>query len=360
MAKTRFFQHLNENDPDFQKVTTLEYIDNNGDMNLFYFADGSKCSKDYIAPIGATTVKGMFEFAEVTSPHNIWKFKKVMPKKEGKPKTAVADNGKVYEAPSWAEYTGVQVSNTPRIDVLSSPTILENFVAPNDADYYYQNIQSGDAFNFNDNNSTPKEKEVVKTHENSQETNNCEIVEHVEDSQVSDILTLSAKKLMEKYNTVRIEVDENTYCELPIDEFITNATTPVEEKIIETEVIKEVIVKKDNDNIEIDIDQSQENLINNMIDMSKKEECSIDMEITLSLPPIDVYKIIKNVYQQGMNKGFVNIIANRMEVKELKTAVAEGLLAYYDDEYNSMDETNVVENNETPNVSKKQSRAKKA
>ena len=50
MATTRYFQHLNENNSDFQKVTTLDIIDDSGDMIMYYFKDGSKCNKNYIAP----------------------------------------------------------------------------------------------------------------------------------------------------------------------------------------------------------------------------------------------------------------------------------------------------------------------
>jgi len=68
-----------------------------------------------------------------------------------------------------------------------------------------------------------------------------------------------------------------------------------------------------------------------MIDMSQKDKCDIDMSITLSLPPVSVYKIIKQVYPEGMAKAFVNIIADRMQMIELKSAVAAGLIEYYDE-----------------------------
>lgn len=56
------------------------------------------------------------------------------------------------------------------------------------------------------------------------------------------------------------------------------------------------------------------------------------MVLTMSLPPVSVYQLIKSVYPAGMSREFVNIIADGMKVKELKTAVAAGLLAYYDED----------------------------
>ena len=80
--------------------------------------------------------------------------------------------------------------------------------------------------------------------------------------------------------------------------------------------------------------------IDNMIDMSTKEEFDIEMVLSLSLPPVSVYALLKSVYSDKMSSGFVNIIADRMNVKELKTAVASGLLAFYDDDIAQQSETN--------------------
>ena len=83
--------------------------------------------------------------------------------------------------------------------------------------------------------------------------------------------------------------------------------------------------------IEIDIINTPEwELINNMINMSQKEECSIDIELILSLPPVDVYRLIKTAYPKGLSDAFVKTIANRMPIKELRLALAQGLLSYYD------------------------------
>ena len=60
-----------------------------------------------------------------------------------------------------------------------------------------------------------------------------------------------------------------------------------------------------------------------------------------------------------MSKGFINILANRMQVKELKTSVADGLLAFYDEDI--AEDFNIEVKEEQPkNNIQKTSRAKKA
>ena len=74
----------------------------------------------------------------------------------------------------------------------------------------------------------------------------------------------------------------------------------------------------DIERIELNIDDKQKALIDNMIDMSTKEEFDIEMVLSLSLPPVSVYALLKSVYSDKMSSGFVNIIADRMNVKELE------------------------------------------
>ena len=104
MAQIRYFQHLNENDLNFQKITTLDFIDNSEGFIMYYFKDGSKCNKSYIAPVNSETIKG-YEFAEITSPNNKWTLKKVEPTlSKEKPKTAVGNDGILYEAPDISDF----------------------------------------------------------------------------------------------------------------------------------------------------------------------------------------------------------------------------------------------------------------
>ena len=372
MAQTRFFQHLNENDNlTFQKVTTLDCIDNSGGMIMYYFKDGSKCSKTYIAPVNANSVDG-FEFAEVSDPKNIWKLKKIVPEQE-KVRTAVGSDGQIYQAPTWEDYTQSQVtSRKTRVEVIGHPIKIENYVAPSDSDYYFNpddvitktetkksGVVTNENFDFNSSANTTDKKLASNQDIYDVKTSNLKISQPALSYQFmsieNGILHLDAKKLLENIKSVNIHFNGEA-CELPTSDFIENAITPKEEKEVVKEVVKEIQVSSED--IDLEIDETQKGLINNMIDMSNKTEYSIDMELTLNLPPADVYKLIKNVYPAGMSKGFVNIIANRMQVKELKSAVADGLMAFYDGGMN--EGVNVEEESEDKTIGspKKSGRSK--
>lgn len=333
MAQPRFFQHLNENDPDFQKVTTLEYIDNSDGMNLYYFKDGSKCNKSFIAPVNSLSIEG-FEFAEVSNPYNIWKLNKVVPTID-EPQTMVGADGNVYEVPTYEDYTNSHVERKTRVDVISRPAKIDNYQIPNDNDYSIKAYM--EAKKLKDGN-TPKEVKNEKSFDFN-DTNKValpetkkESVQNIVSSVKADTLYINLKEIMKNINNVEFIFENGNHYAMTVEEFVDNALTPKEEKVVEKVVEKEVVVKSSDSDIDLGLDSVQKGLLDNMIDMSNKIEYPIDIELTLNLPPANVYKLIKSVYPSGMDKGFVNILANRMQVKELKTAVADGLLAFYNED----------------------------
>ena len=95
-----------------------------------------------------------------------------------------------------------------------------------------------------------------------------------------------------------------------------------------------------------------------MINMSNKTEYSIGIEFTLNLPSSSIYKLIKTAYPEEMSKGFINILANRMQVKELKTSVADGLLAFYDEDI-AEEPVEEIDEEQQKSTSKKATRTKK-
>lgn len=362
MAQIRYFQHLNENDNNFQKVTTLDIIDNSEGFIMYYFKDGSKCNKQFIAPVNAETIKE-YEFAEITNPNNKWELKKVEPTLSNeKPKTAIGNDGILYEAPDISDF-GLPKPKT-RIDIIRKPMIIENYKVPDDSEYYYQNIAKKEqnapsnkiteskTFDFNDSNttiSTPKPTSEFKI------LKDADVISYAYSLDKNGVLHINAEEFLKNIEAVQIDIN-GSICELSTEEFIENAITPKEEKVVEKVVEKEVLVKTSDTDIELGVNNDQKSLIDNMINMSNKTEYSIDIEFALNLPPSSIYKLIKTAYPEEMAKGFINILANRMQVKELKTSVAEGLLAFYDEDIN--DNSEQTEN--VKSIDKKPGRSKKA
>lgn len=364
MAQIRFFQHLNEQDENFQKVTTLDYIDNSEGFTMYYFKDGSRCNKQFIAPVNANSIEG-YEFAEVSNQQNIWKLNYVIPKVE-KTRTATNANGEIVEAPTWEELTQSTAVRKPRVDILGRPHKVENYKAPDDSEYFFDydtyvaqkqkttEVKESKSFDFNDSNiviSTPKPTSKFEV------INNVDPISYAYRLDKNGVLHIKAEDFLKNIKSVQIDINGGI-CELSTEDFIENAITPKEEKVVEKVVEKEVLVKTSDTDIELGVSNEQKNLIDNMINMSNKTEYSIDIEFALNLPPSSIYKLIKTAYPEEMSKGFINILANRMQVKELKTSVAEGLLAFYDEDI-AEDADIKVEENQLKTTTKKASHTKK-
>ncbi|WQJ53629.1 MAG: hypothetical protein [Wendovervirus sonii] len=338
----RYFQHIDSDDTDFQKITELELIDNSDPNSvMFYFKDGSKCFKQYIADINSDIdIYGKMAFVELTSPNNKWQFRNI--KMDIDEQYGFHNNIKYkIEDPYMIGHENEIGKSISRVSKI--PTKVPNFKPEPDEKYYL--------INENGEMSIPTiEEDPIKEHMNTyssdthviDEAASVDIAENVtapvliDDTQkewVSDIYNINADDLIAKgFKTISFHYNGIDYT-MKADDFFNNAIIKPEEKIVEKEVIKEVIVNKE-EHLEIKLDDTQKNLIDNMIDMSQKDKCDIEMSITLSLPPVSVYKIIKQVYPEGMSKAFVNIIADRMQILELKSAVAAGLLDYYDESEN--------------------------
>lgn len=340
MAQIRFFQHLNEQDDNFQKVTTLDYIDNSEGFTMYYFKDGSRCNKQFIAPVNANSIEG-YEFAEVSSQYNIWKLNYVVPKVE-KTRTATNAQGEIVEAPTWEELTQSTAVRKPRIDVIGKPSKIENYQAPDDSKYFFNydtyaaqkqktaEVKESKSFDFNDSN-TNTTISAPKPTSKFEAVKDADVISYAYSLDKNGVLHINADEFLRNIKSVQIEIG-GTACELSTEDFIENAITPKEEKVVEKVVEKEVLVKTSDTDIELGVNNDQKSLIDNMINMSNKSEYSIGIEFTLNLPPSSIYKLIKTAYPEEMSKGFINILANRMQVKELKTSVADGLLAFYDED----------------------------
>ena len=67
-----------------------------------------------------------------------------------------------------------------------------------------------------------------------------------------------------------------------------------------------------------------------MIEKSKREICTIGLDIEMTLPPKEVYNTIKSVYPEGMAQEFVNSLSVRTSEEQLKEALSAGLTAFYE------------------------------
>lgn len=96
VTEEKFFQHLDKER--LGQVTKLVAIEEDVDMTLFHFADGTKCNVEFCSPLNDTKAFENHQImAEVSDPQNIWTFqdKVVIPKT----KKAIDRNGQEWEIP---------------------------------------------------------------------------------------------------------------------------------------------------------------------------------------------------------------------------------------------------------------------
>lgn len=293
---TRYFQHLNPQDKDFQKVTELREIDDT-DPNfiLYYFKDGSKCNKDFIGELNEKDVYGRREFTEVSHPNNAWEFEIVEIKHEKQ--YALNANGERVEIADYLDRGDKPIKEGKRIKVKKAPEFMlpTNSESPKKVSYDFNQDAETVANDTKDKEYKP-EIQLYNVDKNPNEE-----VSYIKNG-----------------NIVKTTISE-----------LLQPKVEVVEKIVEKVVEKEVGTGQ---LISIDISDDQRSLIENMIGMSQKDSCSIEMELTLKLPPIQVYNLINSVYPAGMSDAFVNIIANSMDITQLRESVAAGLKQYYDTE----------------------------
>jgi hypothetical protein len=389
MAK--LYQHINSEDPLFQNTTKLLYVDDSDpDVLMYVFDDGSKCNADFIAKIDdINATSGQYHMIEVETPSNIWRFNPVEVKQETiKAKNAEGQEveipdpyfvglsgtnsplnggGPIKEGTRWesrpprpavrpmedineyyASYIKYAVENNVDInksinvklvmDIMNGNTVVPQktsqpaIAAQVEQPAVIENASLKTPVVVN----TPIKEEPIKTKQSKPLSSNIfnETKKH---------LIINADDLIASndYDIVELTINGEVH-EIELSKFFNQAIE--EQKVVEVNkpTIDMPMELTEND-IEIDIINTPEwGLVNNMINMSQKEECSIDIELLLSLPPIDVYKLIKTAYPKGLSDAFVKTIANRMPIKELRLALAQGLMAYYDGSNGDIVEEDVV------------------
>lgn len=313
----RYFQHLNVNDDNFGQVTELDFIDNSDPtFILYHFKDGTKCNELFIGKLNDMNVYGSKEFAEISSPYNKWEFDLSLNEQEKKMKNVQNANGEVYEIPDYTSYTNSKGSATAKYRITKTPLVVNRASMPFDnsigstfIDTPTQNTEVPvESANLN---NTPLDDNINRF------TNEFMSINHVANCNINNA-GLSFVKDGKLYTFS---------CEQLYNKLFAEPT------VIKKEDSAEKIT--DVHRLELNVDDKQKTLIDNMIDMSTKEEFVIEMVLSLTLPPASVYGLLKSVYSDKMAADFVNIIADRMDVKELKKAVAAGLLSFYNCDNNS-------------------------
>ena len=285
----RFFQHINPDSPEFEKVTTLNYIDDSDpDITLYVFHDGTKCNKELIAPINDPNAFRMKKImAELSDDINKWHFHKIEIKRNVQ--SAISADGTTYEVPD--AYMGEDMKDHVKWEANPPLKVSDQIIIDNDT------------------------------------ANNTNI----------------------KMPASIIEFDDNTNYTIDVDGRILQLSGNIIKERLITGKQPTLSIPSNTENLISTCTSEEKGLVDNMIKMSKKDEGEIEIAVTLNLPAKDVFTLLTTVYPAKMADEFIVNIANSISVHDLRVSVASGLEEYYGAE--NIEDSEIVEvENEHPTV----------
>lgn len=299
----RFFQHINPDSTEFEKVTTLNYIDDSDpDITLYVFHDGTKCNKELIASINDPNAFRMKKImAELSDDINKWHFHKIEIKRNVQ--SAVSADGTTYEVPD--AYMGEDMKDHVKWE--ANPPLKVNITNVESDENY---IKHNDKENIS---STP---------------NNCVVPPTVSEQITVDNNT--ANNVNIKMTNPIIEFDNNTNYSINVDGTILQLSGNIIKERLLSGKQPTISIPSNNENLISTCTSEEKGLVDNMIKMSKKDEGEIDIAVTLNLPAKDVFTLLTTVYPNKMADEFIVNIANSISIHDLRVAVANGLEEYYD------------------------------
>lgn len=363
MAK--FYQHMQPGE-NLGKITRLRYIDdiNDDELILYVFEDGSKCNEEYIAEINNTDAFNKFMMVELTDPLNKWTFKE-SEFKLSQSKFITGDDGQRYEVPEpgisvtrdnqgnyitgdhavltmneegqskskTLPYDGKRIEATPpRIiknksiepkenyllslhpELINGPIKEDNKIS---TDLLSHSIQTSHKQHDYANNRPKLNKQQLTTMgTNSPIT--TDIIETVKHASI--VINLDDLSNSKEYDSVKFIINGKTE-EYPMNKFIKHILT------LQEPVTVDNCQEHNNTNKPV---YNEDMFITNMIDKSKKKNCTIGVDFGLELPPKEVYNTIKTIYSDELAHDFVTALANRLNYEQLKKSVGNGLTLYYE------------------------------
>ena len=366
MAK--FYQHMQPGET-LGKITRLRYIDdiNDDELILYVFEDGSKCNEEYIAEINNTDAFNKFMMVELTDPLNKWTFKE-SEFKLSQSKYVTGDDGQRYEVPepgisvtrdqqgnyitgdhavltmneegqsksNVLPYDGKRIEATPpRViknktveprenyllslhpELINGPIKEDNKIS---ADLLSHSIQPQKQPDYALNSKLNKPNKPNKTQQTvmgSKSPITTDIIETVKHASI--VINLDELNNFKEYDTVKLIINNKTE-EYPMEEFIKKILYLTETETTAAEI----------QNTNKNTQYKEDMFITNMIDKSKKKNCTIGVDFGLELPPKEVYNTIKTIYSDELAHDFVTALANRLNYEQLKESVGNGLTLYYE------------------------------
>ena len=339
----RFFQHIEPGD-NLGKITKLKYIDDisDDDMILYFFEDGTFCNAEFIAGVmdDGDPIVDKKVMVELAGPQYSWQFikKEVIP--EVSKMVQNDGDGQIYEAVGPDVHLDNAVGGSTRtIEEIRQKSIKTDVVRPKKPFKFKQ--EPDDPYLLSEH----PELENVKSAQDTSSANSLipgVIKKKAKKKPVEDydfdrdeIVTEEKPKPVEnrkkslnmdipKLNVDSITVSDGDWSvTMTKDEFKKRLMVSSEE----IEKIKsEVVVKTPFD----ERLSNEDVLIKNMIDKSKKKSATIRLNVSMELPPKEIYNTIRDVYEEGMADEFVKSVTARISMDNLLESLSSGMKKFYE------------------------------
>ena len=343
----RFFQHLEPGD-NLGKITKLKYIDDisDDDMILYYFEDGTFCNSEFIAGVEdeGDPIMDKKVMVELAGPQYTWQFikKEVIPEV-----TKVVQNdgdGQFYEAVGPDVHLnkangGMTRSieevrqNSIRTDVKRPKKPAKFRQEPDDPYLLSEHPDLENAKSAPDTSaSTGLIPGVIKKKTKMKPVEDYDFdAEPVQEEApvVQPKKTAQPNKKVLNMDIPKMNVETITVSDG--DWSVTISKEEFKKRLMvssdEIERIKKEVVGKSPFDERI---SKEDVLIKNMIDKSKKKSATIRLNVSMELPPKEIYNTIRDVYEEGMADEFVKSVTARISMDNLLESLSSGMKKFYE------------------------------
>ena len=318
VTEKKWFQHFSKEQ--LGSVVQLTGIEEDDDMILFHFSDGSKCNVEFIGALNDTKAfENNMVMAEISDPKNVWTFteKIIVPKT----KRAIDQDGQEWEIPD--PYYDPKGEKGPQKEVKKVVGIPPRAVSRTKLEKF--GISLGE------------QEPVVAVSEpkilNAQEA----IIE-------AKMVHENEQNALPLDNTIRGEhaVIRPSYLEL--NPIVGGTWTVDVEKIKEIQITngsKNVLVNtsevferfsEDNKPIEDTKKKYENDPIYILVEKCKKKEAQINISVNAALPGKSIYNLIKDEYDEEDLSTFFDILIDNLDTQIIKDSIKKALVEAYSKE----------------------------
>lgn len=316
VKETKWFQHLDEQQ--LGQVVKLEGIEDDGEMILFHFSDGTKCNTEFVAPLNdKNAFKNRNVMAEVSDPNNVWTFKDVVVVPENK--KGIDRDGNEWMIPD--PYYDPKGQNGPNI----KKTVKEGIPPKSVTKSQKTSKLAKFGFEIEEEQESAKEKAIFDFDEN-QGSLEVKDLENIQEMKI-------AQPIPQTPGYIPLAPITGGYWSVDINKIPEICF--IDKDILEIKSTKDILYPKtenaqsqESSSIESSLDKNDPIYI--LLDKCKKKEGSCNLNLKMQLPGKSIFNLIEEEYEKEDKEKFFDFIISQLNIQDLKDALKSSLRAAYE------------------------------